>query len=158
MSALAGFPTRLEGPMTWTGSKFETKPESYVIFFSRAEVQDLNQAISHFKSKLNSFSPSAKVIITEREPELGLSRGNISPQTFPLPQLISGKLRNINEEVNNGRGFVVLRGITVSDYSEEDVIVLYAGLTSHVASHRAGFIGKAEHKASKRSYTKLHPF
>lgn len=79
--------------------------------------------------------------ITKQQIGLGLSRGNVNPLTFPLPQLLSAKLRNINEEVNNGRGFVVLRGLTVSEYSEEDVIIVYAGLTSHVASHRAGFIG-----------------
>ena len=76
-------------------------------------------------------------------PGLAITRGKIDPQTFPLPQALSEKLRSINDEVNNGRGFVVLRGLTASEYSEEDIIIVYAGLTSHVASHRAGFIGRA---------------
>jgi hypothetical protein len=120
-SAIDGFPTKLEGPMTWTGSDYRYKPELYVTTITQDNIQDIGNAISHFK-------------------ELGLTRGKISPTTFPLQEAFSKELRGINDEVNNGRGFAVLRGLQPLDYSEEDVIILYAGLTSHVASHRAGFI------------------
>jgi len=120
-SVMDGFPTKLDGPMTWTGTDYSLKPVSYINIITEDNIQDLKHAISHFK-------------------ELGLPRGMISPETFPLARDFSTKLRGINDEVNNGRGFAVLRGLRPSDYSEEDVIILYAGITSHVASHRAGFM------------------
>lgn len=49
MAALTGFPTRLDGPMTWTGSDYDTKPERYVMTLSQTDIQDINRAISHFK-------------------------------------------------------------------------------------------------------------
>jgi hypothetical protein len=91
-------------------------------------------------SKVDQICPIA-VSTYLTKTELGLTRGKISPTTFPLQEAFSKELRGINDEVNNGRGFAVLRGLQPLDYSEEDVIILYAGLTSHVASHRAGFIG-----------------
>ena len=47
----------------------------------------------------------------------------------------------MNDILHNGHGFHVLRGIDPSQYSEEDHIILFAGLASHVASDRAGYIG-----------------
>jgi hypothetical protein len=47
----------------------------------------------------------------------------------------------MNDILHNGHGFHVLRGIVPSQYSEEDHIILFAGLASHVASDRAGQIG-----------------
>ena len=72
---------------------------------------------------------------------LGIPRGLLSPDTFPLPDYLRRHLRGIKHEINSGRGFHVLRGLRPSDYTEEEIIILYAGLASHVASHRAACIG-----------------
>jgi hypothetical protein len=45
-------------------------------------------------------------------------------------------LRDISNEVHNGHGFKVVRGIPVDDYTREDNIIIYAGVSSHVASER----------------------
>jgi len=116
-----GFPQRLEGPMTWDGNKFRDKPELYVEALSKHDLSEVEQAIAHFKA-------------------LGLSRGFISRETFPLTEGLSERLRKMNDIVHNGHGFHVLRGIVPSQYSEEDHIILFAGLASHVASDRAGRI------------------
>jgi hypothetical protein len=61
--------------------------------------------------------------------------GHIGPDTFPLPKLHS-KLRDISNEVHNGHGFKVVRGVPVDEYSRKDNIIIYAGISSHVASER----------------------
>ncbi|KIM35425.1 hypothetical protein M413DRAFT_349953 [Hebeloma cylindrosporum] len=116
-----GFPRRLEGPMAWDGNQFQNKPELYVGALSKHDLSEVEQAIAHFK-------------------ELGLSRGFINRETFPLTQGLSERLHKINDILHNGHGFHVLRGIDPSQYSEEDHIILFAGLASHVASERAGRI------------------
>ena len=49
---------------------------------------------------------------------------------FPLPQ-VSKELDSILEEVENGRGFVLVRGIPRSRYSDEDCELIYWGLGVH---------------------------
>ena len=66
---------------------------------------------------------------------LGIPFGHISPDTFPLPTL-GPVLRELSKELHTGRGFFVLRTIPVDDYSREDNILLYAGVSSYIGSRR----------------------
>lgn len=50
-------------------------------------------------------------------------------------------LRAISQELHQGRGFKVLRGLPVTKHSREDIIAIYAGVSSHVASIR----GRQDH-------------
>lgn len=62
--------------------------------------------------------------------------GHISSSTFPLPTLHQ-ELRRLSTELHSGHGFFVLRGLRVDDgRSREDVIAVYTGVSSHVASVR----------------------
>lgn len=67
--------------------------------------------------------------------------GLISQSTFPLPTL--GKaLGDLSNEIHNGRGFSVVRGIPVAKYSREDNIIIYAGVSSYVGALRGLQDGK----------------
>lgn len=61
--------------------------------------------------------------------------GELLPATFPLPKLHSA-LREISNEVHNGHGFKVIRGLPVDNYTREENIIIYTGLSSHVAPIR----------------------
>lgn len=76
-------------------------------------------------------------------PELELARGFISPQTFPLSSKLAGRLRAISCAVHNGRGFEVLRGLQPSRFSEEDLVIIYVGITSYVADKRVGVMSSS---------------
>ena len=67
----------------------------------------------------------------------GLSKplGQLSRSTFPLPTL-GPILSTLAHALHTGRGFFVLRTIPVSSYSPEDNILIYAGISSHVAPLR----------------------
>ncbi|MBI4207777.1 MAG: TauD/TfdA family dioxygenase [Betaproteobacteria bacterium] len=66
---------------------------------------------------------------------------------FPLPRL-AAVLDNILEEIENGRGFVLLRGIPRSRYTDEECEILYWGLGVHLGNpvsqnargHRLGHV------------------
>lgn len=66
---------------------------------------------------------------------MGLHFGHISPKTFPLPTL-GPTLVGLSRELHFGRGFFVLRTIPVDSYSRADNILIYAGISSHVAGKR----------------------
>jgi len=61
--------------------------------------------------------------------------GYIDQSTFPLPTL-HPTLRDLSKELHNGRGFFVLRGLRIDDYSREDNIIIYTGVSSHIGSIR----------------------
>jgi hypothetical protein len=66
---------------------------------------------------------------------LNLSLGHINQSTFPLPTL-RPILRDLSKEIHTGRGFSVLRGLRIDDYTREDNIIIYTGISSHVGSIR----------------------
>ena len=66
----------------------------------------------------------------------GVRRGqlrleNISKTDFLLPNLET-RLAEISNELRTGRGFVLLRGFPVNEYSYEDLELMYWGLCSHI--------------------------
>jgi hypothetical protein len=61
--------------------------------------------------------------------------GYISQDTFPLPTL-HPRLRAISDELHNGHGFKVVRGLPVDKHTREENIVIYAGVSSHIAPVR----------------------
>lgn len=50
-------------------------------------------------------------------------------------------MRGISNEIHNGRGFKVLRGLPVAKHTREDNIIIYAGVSSHIAPIR----GRQDH-------------
>lgn len=61
--------------------------------------------------------------------------GYIDQDTFPLPKL-HNVLREVSKELHLGHGFKVIRGLPVERHSREENIIIYAGLSSHVAPLR----------------------
>ncbi|EXJ92071.1 hypothetical protein A1O3_00621 [Capronia epimyces CBS 606.96] len=111
----AGFPKQLVSDLVWEGEGLADKYDwTYVL--SAEDVEELEAALTHFKS-------------------LNKPLGYISQETFPLPNL-HGTLREVSRELHSGHGFKVVRGIPVDRHSREDNIILYAGVSSHVAPIR----------------------
>jgi hypothetical protein len=62
--------------------------------------------------------------------------GYINQESFPLPKLHS-LLREISRELHFGHGFKVVKGVPVAQHSRQDNIILYAGISCHIAPSRA---------------------
>ncbi|ERF72734.1 hypothetical protein EPUS_04787 [Endocarpon pusillum Z07020] len=113
-----GYPIQLSGPLAWTGSTLESESERIYIRLSEDDVHHIDRALQHFKG-------------------LAIARGFASPETFPLPEELRQRLRGITKAVYAGLGFCVLRGLNPAVYTEEERVILHAGLTSHAANSRA---------------------
>ncbi|KAF4123821.1 Taurine catabolism dioxygenase TauD, TfdA family [Geosmithia morbida] len=120
-----GFPDKLEGDLVWEGS---TLAETYNWTYSlnSEQLAEIDGAVAHFKS-------------------LGLSLGHISAETFPLPKL-HPELRRLSGELHHGHGFFVIRGVDVDAHTREENIIIYAGISSHIAAQR----GRQDHKYDGR--------
>src|SRR6185312_10678016 len=64
-----------------------------------------------------------------RSAGLGLER--IGRAQFPLPTLAPRLLEHL-DEIQHGRGFVVLRGLPVERYSDEEVGLIFWGIGAHL--------------------------
>ncbi|KAJ8132020.1 hypothetical protein O1611_g1602 [Lasiodiplodia mahajangana] len=116
-----GFPEKLTGDLVWEGQTIaDTYNWTYVL--SPEHLAEIDQAVVHFKG-------------------LGKPLGAINQETFPLPTL-HAELRRLSGELHHGHGFFVLRGLKVDDYTREENVIIYAGVSSHVASQR----GRQDHK------------
>lgn len=106
---------RRETPLTersvWVGSEFG-KSDDWVVRLADNHIAELNDAVKVLKRR-------------------GLSVPEISKEDFELPRLRS-ILRDASDELENGRGFVLLRGLPVEDYSPDDLNLLYWGIGTHL--------------------------
>ncbi|KAK0370590.1 TfdA family Taurine catabolism dioxygenase TauD [Colletotrichum limetticola] len=110
-----GFPQKLESKLVWDGNTLaEHYDWNYVL--TDANKEEIDDALGHFKST-------------------GKLLGDISQETFPLPNLHK-TLREISDEIHNGHGIKVIRGVPVTEYTREENIIIYAGISSHVAPIR----------------------
>ncbi|KAK1473559.1 TfdA family Taurine catabolism dioxygenase TauD [Colletotrichum abscissum] len=107
--------------MAWDGSSFANRPELYTDVLTEVDLEEIKDAIKFFKKQ-------------------GLPRGSIDRTSFPLSPGLSQRVQGISDILNDDRGFHVVRGIDPSQFSDEDHVLLFAGLSAHVASNRAGYI------------------
>ncbi|KAH8891471.1 Clavaminate synthase-like protein [Thozetella sp. PMI_491] len=110
----AGFPTKLDAKLAWSGADFSDESD-YVIRLLDSDIAEIDDAVAHFKG-------------------LGLDGDLVTPENFPLPT-IRPKLEALSQEVHHGRGFGLLRGINPASYTVEDLTLISLGLQCHVADH-----------------------
>ncbi|KAL4789768.1 hypothetical protein BDV19DRAFT_382873 [Aspergillus venezuelensis] len=110
-----GFPRELSSDLAWDGKEL-AKVYDWNYHLTEDDLKEVERALEHFKA-------------------LGVPLGQVSQETFPLPRLHE-TLRSISKEVHQGRGFKVIRGVPVDQHTREENIIIYAGITSHIAPVR----------------------
>ncbi|SPN97377.1 related to TfdA family oxidoreductase [Cephalotrichum gorgonifer] len=110
----SGFPASLSGQMVWSGA--DLSESDYVLQLSEVCKAEIMDALQHFLS-------------------LGLDGTEVGMATFPLPTL-GPQLERAKQDVYDGRGFVIIRGLDVDLFSDEDLVIVYLGVTSYIAEKR----------------------
>jgi hypothetical protein len=70
----------------------------------------------------------------------------VNQDNFPLPTL-GPKLRVLADDIHNGKGFHVVRGLDPNDYSVEDLAIIQLGVQAYIADqcgrqdHRGNMLG-----------------
>lgn len=101
------------GAKAWRGSAIDKAGQWYVPL-SKAELDDIDRAVVHAK-------------------KTGLPLEQIGRDEFPL-NAMRDRLRAFLDEIYDGRGFVVAKGLPVSKYSDEDVGLIFWGLGRYLGS------------------------
>jgi len=103
--------TVLEPHAEWRSSDVEND-DLWTERLSPAELRELDESLRHAKSKSTDV--------------LFLGKGD-----FPLPTL-GARLKRIEQELIDGRGFTLIRGLPRERYDKEDLSLLYWGIGMHL--------------------------
>jgi hypothetical protein len=103
----------VKGPLAWRGEDLKNDP-SWIVHFTDAQLRDIDRGLAHAKAT-------------------GKPMGAIGRDDFPLVET-KPLLDKVIEETNRGRGFLVLRGLPVARYSDEDVGLIFWGLGRHLGA------------------------
>ena len=98
------------GASAWYGCDLISSTD-WIITFSKSEKLEIELAMKNVVSR--------RLRITE-----------IQKEDFPLPTLTK-KLALIQQDLLEGRGFLLLRGIEVDKYSIEENAIIYFGIGAH---------------------------
>jgi hypothetical protein len=104
-------PRVLEPQCEWTSADVSDEA-LWTERFTAAELDELDASLRHAQKRSNDV--------------LELTR-----EDFPLPTL-AARLADIERELIDGRGFVRLRGIDRSSYSQDEMELLYWGIGTHL--------------------------
>ena len=97
----------IAGPSAWKAADFAGNSD-WIVHLTDPEIADIDAALGAARAN-------------------GLSFPELIRDEFPLPVLKS-RLAEIATELEDGRGFVLLRGLPVDRYSDEDLNLIYYGL------------------------------
>ena len=99
----------ITSPDAWTGPAIQPDP-GWTCRLDDTDIAEIDAALANLKHSG--------------------TRMPFASEAFPLPRL-KGKLDAILDEIENGRGFKLIRGIPRQRYSDEDCELIYWGITSY---------------------------
>ena len=105
----------LGGPEAWTGADL-ARSTDWIWPISAAAVGELDAALAHVERR-------------------GIPWRSIRKDDFPLGEL-ARTLVEVQRELEDGRGVVLLRGLPVARYTEDQLRALYFGLGCHLGTPR----------------------
>jgi len=111
MSVIPSDPNLFDGPRVWTSRDFHS-PSDWSLWLSDETRNELRSAVDHAKKR--GLEPFTR-------------------EDFPLPSFAS-TAAEIRRRLEDGIGFVVLRGLALDDYAEDEVQILYEGIGTHLGT------------------------
>lgn len=108
------------GPLSWSGTTTKSLLRQYILSIDAADVEDIKAALEFWKNGMN------------------ISPASVTKETFPLPSLAS-RLNDLALNLHTGSGFAVVRGLDTRDFSDEDNLLIYLGISSWIGSQRGKY-------------------
>lgn len=116
----------ISGPAAWIGPQIQRDP-SWVYHLDAADIAEIDAALAHVRRS------GARI--------------PFAAEAFPLPRF-AARLDDILDEIENGRGFMLIRGIPRERYSDGECELIYWGLGVHLGNpvsqnargHRLGHV------------------
>jgi len=101
----------IKNPGLWRGSDFQDA-DHWVAHWSEKAIKELHAAVQNVM-------------------DIGKSAPDFTKAEFPLPS-IGHELETALDDLENGNGFRIIRGIPLDAYSDEEAEILFWGLMMHI--------------------------
>ena len=105
--------TETRDPSAWRGPELADDPR-WIVTLTDAEIADLDSALRGFQAR-------------------GVPLEAMTREAFPLPVFGTALARHL-DEITRGRGFVVLRGLPIARYTDEEVGWIFYGMGTHLGA------------------------
>ncbi|KAJ5669537.1 Taurine hydroxylase-like protein SAT17 [Penicillium macrosclerotiorum] len=113
LTPFESMPEKMTGRTVWTKEDLEKNESHWIRPFSPEEVLHIEAAIKDAESK-------------------NLQLSEIDQSSFPLPPEFKASLAEVRDELINGIGFCVLRGLPVRSWTTRQASIAYLGLGSYI--------------------------
>lgn len=105
------FPKQITGPTVWAKEHYQNHPERWTHVFSESEIAELSRAADDF--------------LAAGHPLTGMTK-----EKFPLPTL-APFFQSVRNELLNGKGFILFKGVPVQEWSLEKCAAAYLGFGAY---------------------------
>ncbi|MEI4828195.1 TauD/TfdA family dioxygenase [Bacillus sp. FJAT-53711] len=102
---------KIQGRSAWKGIEL-AKDDSWIYYLSEKTIAALDKALLHVQQK-------------------GLKAPDFKKEDFPIPDL-ADEIKYFVDELENGRGFLLIRGLPMERYTDEEASVIYWGVGLHL--------------------------
>jgi hypothetical protein len=103
----------IAGPMVWAGRELAGSTD-WIHRLSAGAVNEIDAALRSVQAR-------------------GLAWRDIRKKDFPLPG-VSAELAQVNRDLEWGRGLVLLRGLPVERYTDEELRLIWWGIGTHLGA------------------------
>jgi hypothetical protein len=114
---LAALPPEQTGPCAWYGPDIVQRTD-WIVRLDAADVAEIRAALDAWKARADRGAAPLK------------------EADFPLP-VLGPRLRDIREQLLHGRGFVLIKGMPVHQWTHEDTAFAFIGLGAHLGNARS---------------------
>ncbi|MCP1123777.1 TauD/TfdA family dioxygenase [Bacillus sp. 3103sda1] len=102
---------KIQGRSAWKGVEL-AKDDSWIYYLSAKTIAVLEKAVLHVQKK-------------------GLKAPDFGKEDFQIPDL-ADEIKYFVDELENGRGFLLIRGLPMERYTDEEASIIYWGLGLHL--------------------------
>ena len=122
-------PERLRGPAAWYGPDMAARSD-WIVPLAGDALDEIKQASQRWlKAQPDALQAELSA------PAFSSALRGLTRAQFPLPGL-AGWLVDVLNELQNGRGFVLLRGLPVAQWGPQLSAVAFYGLVQHLGAAR----------------------
>ena len=114
---ISNLPKKFTGPTAWLGQDLQSKTDEWLLHFTSDEIVELERAADGFLEKNGEVA-------------------DITKEEFSLPNQ-RNKLEEYKNALIDGRGFIVIRGLPIKNYSIKKSATIFCGIGTHIGSARS---------------------
>ncbi len=115
--SLTDIPDKINAPSAWTARQMQSNSDAWLYHLTDEDIADLEKAASHYL-------------------KLGKDIGEIDKPSFSLTQFAQ-HVASLKSELLSGVGVTVLRGLPISEYTQEFAAAIFCGIGTHIGSARS---------------------